>query len=172
MRRICSRQAATLLVAVLAFAWPFGSAVAQGQDVRVVRGGQSIAVSRGAEIAAKLVVLAESSSVNSTASAVALETWANVLASESFVQVTFPEPRVLHLAPRAGYTKQQHEVHSLLLPLPVGQWPAYLFVDAGGKLASVTKFDPIALKRLVSEPELRLSNVEPYSSLTGAQRTR
>jgi len=153
-------------------AWQVVPTLAAEQEVHVVRRGQGLIVSRGEQVAAKLVALAESASVNSTAYAVAGDTWAKVLASDSFVHVSFHKPRTLRLEAPTGQARQPYQVRSLLLPLPTGQWPVHLLVEADGKTISLTKFNPLALKQLVSESELQLSAVEPYSSLIGIRSAR
>ena len=60
-------------------------------QLHAVRQKQDVAVSHGERLATKLAVLVESGSVNSTAYAVSGDTWAQALASDSFVHVVFLE---------------------------------------------------------------------------------
>jgi len=147
-------------------------AAAAEPAVSVVRHGQSVVVSRGERVAAKLLALAESCSVNSTAYAVAADSWATAMASGSFVQLSFQSPVTLLLAGTNGQAREARQVQSLLLPLPIGHWPEHLFVQSGGNTISLTKFNPGALKDLVLEPELLLGSELPYRSLIGPRGER
>jgi hypothetical protein len=148
------------------------TACAAELEVRVVRNGQAVVVSQVQSLASKLVSLAESSSVNSTAYAVAADTWAQSLASDSYVHVVFPSPRTLRLKVHNNEVQQPLLVSELLLPLPKGRWPAHLLAQAAGTTIALTKFDPPVFKTLLVEPELQLSAVPPYSSLAGPQRAK
>jgi hypothetical protein len=163
-----------VLFLLVAFAMPCQvlPAIAVESVVNVVRNGQSVAVSRSEQVAGKLVALAESCSVNSTAYAVTTDSWSTALASGSFVQVGFKSPATLRLAGPGGQERQPYQVDALLLPLPIGRWPEHLLVQTGGKTVSLTKFDPLALKDLVVESDLRLGTALPYSSLVDKRQVK
>ena len=155
------------LLLLVAFAMPCRvlPAFAAEAAVNVVRHGQSVVVFRDEQVAAALVALAESCSVNSTAYAVYADSWETALTSGSFVQVTFKSPATLLLPGLNDQARQPHQVRRLLLPLPVGRWPEHLFAEVDGETISFTKFQPLAFKGLVLEPELLLSAELPYSFL-------
>jgi hypothetical protein len=145
---------------------------AAGLDVRVLRKGQPVVVGRAESIAAKLIAVAESCSVNSTRNAAAGNGWKPALASGSYVQVIFQSPHVLNLMDGKGRTREALPVHALLLPLPEGNWPAHVYVQVAGEVLSLTKYTPRSLTDLAQEPDLQLAAVKPYSSLTDARSAR
>src|SRR4051812_9192122 len=61
--------------------------------VRAVRYNRDVNVTEAAGLTAKVVGLLESCSVNSTTYAVSSDTWARILASQSFIHVIFTVPR-------------------------------------------------------------------------------
>jgi hypothetical protein len=147
-----------VVLSASALVWIATPACAKDQEVRVVRDGRIVSLSRGGQVAANLVALGQSSSVNSTDYAVTADTWPTVLGSDSFVLVEFSNPRRLWLAGRA------YRVRGFLLPLP-SEWPPHLYVKTVEGIIAVTKYEPRAMKRLVLEPQLGLLNTSPYSSL-------
>lgn len=134
-------------------------------EIRAVRDRNQVGITRPESVAANLVVLVESCSVNSTAYAVSNDTWAQVLDSDSFVHVIFPSPRQLRI--KGGYRRvwENYIVREILLPLPVGRDPPHVYVKTGKETLSATKYDPYALRELALEKELRLWNVPPYDLL-------
>ena len=111
------------------------------------------------------MALAESCSVNSTADAVSDDTWAQALASDSFVHVVFLEPRRARLESRDNQNREERAIREILLPLPEGSWPKHVFVRSGTDTLAFTKYDPLALQQVILEPELRLLAVRPYEYL-------
>src|SRR6267378_5816138 len=91
-------------------------------QLHAVRQKKDVAVSHGERLATKLVALAESCSVNSTAYAVSGDTWAQALASDSFVHVVFLEPRRTRLESRDNQSREERPIREILLPLPEGSW--------------------------------------------------
>ena len=134
-------------------------------QLHAVRQKKDVAVSHGERLATKLVALAESCSVNSTAYAVSGDTWAQALASDSFVHVVFLEPRRTRLKSRDNQSREERPIREILLPLPEGSWPQHVFVRSGTDTLAFTKYDPLALQEVVLEEELRLLTVPPYEYL-------
>jgi hypothetical protein len=134
-------------------------------QLHAVRQKQDVAVSHGERLATKLVALAESCSVNSTAYAVSGDTWAQALASDSFVHVVFPELRRVRLESRDNHSREERSIREVLLPLPEGSWPKHVFVRSGTDTLAFTNYDPLALQEVVLEEELRLLTVPPYEYL-------
>lgn len=148
----------------------FATASAADIQVVVVRSARHIVVADGAALAAKLVALVESCSVNSTTYASPKEAWAAVSNSRSYVRVVFPESRKVSLVRSEGQPRLEQSVQEIRLPLPHGDWPAHVFVGSGNEVIALTKYDPFVLRELVILPELELANIAPYSSLVHLTR--
>ena len=134
-------------------------------QLHAVRQKQDVAVSHGERLATKLVALAESCRVNSTAYAVSGDTWAQALASDSIVHAVFPEPRRVRLESRDNQSREERSIREILLPLPKGSWPKNVFVGSGTDTLAFTKYGPLASQEVVLEEELRLLTVPPYEYL-------
>jgi len=149
-----------------------GAASASAADIelRAVRHGRNVVVTDSERLAAKLVALVESCSVNSTAYAGSRETWVQIAASDSFVHVVFAKPRSARLMSSNNRIREQRPIQAILLPLPEGQWPAHIFVKSGDDTLSFTKDDPFVLREVVVEQELELLTVEPYKFLVSLPR--
>jgi hypothetical protein len=166
------RLRSVVILMASALVWAAPPACARDQKIRVVRHEREVSVSRGEQLAAKLVALAQSTSVNSTAYAVGASTWTTILNSDSFLLVSFSKPRTLRLVGRSAEgLSHAYQVHSLLLPLP-SEWPPHVYVKTDQEIISVTKYDPRVMRRLVMEPELQLSKARPYSSLISIRGLR
>src|SRR5882672_12729410 len=76
-------------------------------QVRAVRDKREVRIAHPERVATKLITIAESSSVNSTAYAVSDKTWARILDSDSFVLVVFSTPRRMRL--RDGNSRGRKE---------------------------------------------------------------
>lgn len=146
------------------------SASAADAQVVAVREGRHVVVADSAALAAKLVALAESCSVNSAAYANPGETWASVASSRSYVRVVFPKHRKALLVRSPGQRPSEQPVREIRLPLPHGDWPAHVFVRVGNGVIALTKYDPFVLKELVLLPELELATTAPYKTLVDLKR--
>ena len=151
-----------LLVAALLCGVTVASA---GDTVRAVRYNRDVNVAEPARLAAKLVALLESCSVNSTAYAVSNDTWADVLASHSFIHVIFTVPRLVKPKSDGEDAQAPQTVREILLPLPNGKWPEHILVKSDERTLSFTKYDPSVLRDIVQVRELQLQGVRPYDSL-------
>lgn len=152
------------IAVIIVFACTLASASAANIEARAVRHGHDVIVSDRNGLAAKLIRLVESSSVNSTAWAVSDDTWAQIEASGSFVRIVFPEPRRVQLMSQPPHVWELQLVRELLLPLPEGRWPAHIFVKVANDTLAVTKYDPSVFKEVILQQELQLLTVEPYKS--------
>ena len=141
-------------------------------QIRAVRDKHQVGITHPERVAASLVALVESCSVNSTAYAVSDDTWARALDSESFVHVIFSDPRRIRLKGSNSQEREGQIVQEVLLPLPVGREPPHIYVKTGKETLSVTKYDPYALRELALEEDLRLRNVPPYDFLSNLPSKR
>lgn len=149
--------AASVLVA--APAW------ADELQVRAVRGGNELAISHKDTIAANVVAMLESCTVNSTEHAVTDKTWAQQLAGDSFIYVLFPQPREVYVKSADNESREMRAIDEVLLPLPVGKWPPHVYARAGKETLSFSKYSGVPLKDIVMDGELRLGAVPPYDFL-------
>lgn len=143
----------------------FASVSATDVQVVVVRDGRRVVVSDGPALAAILVTLAESCSVNSTTYAASEKAWAGIATSRSYVRVVFPEHRKISLVRSEDRLRSEQFVQEIRMPLPHGSWPAHVLVGTGHGIIALTKYDPIVLRKLAMLPELELATVAPYDSL-------
>ena len=143
----------------------FAAASAADPLVVVVRDGRNIVVADSVTLAAKVIALAESCSVNSTDYAAPMEAWPGITTSRSYVRVVFSEPRKTSLVQSGNPLRSELPVQEVRLPLPHGAWPAHVFVSSGRAMLALTKCDPFALRELVLLEELELATLAPYNSL-------
>jgi hypothetical protein len=138
-----------------------------GDQIQLVRHGKNVIKSPSAMFASNVIDLLQSCSVNSTAYAVKPETWRDLEHSDSFVHLTFTQSRDLMVMIQTGGQRHRQEkaIDQILVQLPERAWPDHIFAKSGTNVLSFTKYNPIALRRVASEPVLRLSSIEPYSSL-------
>ncbi len=142
-----------------------GLAGAADVHLRVVRNGKNIAAPLSAEFVANIIALLGSCSVHSTAYAVKAGTWQEILRADSFVHLVFSAPTKIRVKGANNKTWEETAIQEILVPLPEGKWPEHVFAKSGTVVQSFTKYDPLALKRVVAEPALALSSVQPYASL-------
>lgn len=153
------------LVVITVFIGGVGSVSAADIEIRAVRQNRDVMVSNSGRLAAKLIALVESCSVNSTAYAVSSDTWAGIAASDSFVHVAFSQPRRLRLIDNNNQIREQQMIREILLPLPEGRWPLHIFVRSEKDTLSFTKDDPLVFRDVVLERDLQLLKVQPYKFL-------
>ena len=115
-------------LAALALAATFIAASASAQDVQVraVRDKREVGISHAGRVAGKLVALVESCTVNSTAYAVADDTWNRVQRSGSYVHLVFPEPRNVRVKGGGNQPAEGRMVREVLLPLPPSTEPPHV----------------------------------------------
>jgi hypothetical protein len=136
-----------------------GSAGAADVQVRVVRNGKDVSIPDTAAFTTNVIELLRSCSVNHTPE----KNWNDVVRSDSFIQIRFTNPPVVKVW-WGGIERQGQTIDEIRIWLSEGKWPT---VQARSDTATMGcgKYDPIALKRVVSEPALDLASVRPYDSL-------
>ena len=134
-------------------------------QVRAVRDKHEVGITHPERVATKLIAIAESSSVNSTAYAVSDETWARILGSDSFVHAIFLTPRRMRLRDRNGQDRKEWMVGEVLFPLPMDSDPSHIYLKTENETISLTKYDPYALRELALEDDLRLRALPRYDFL-------
>src|SRR5262249_16952024 len=94
------------------------SASAAAAEVQAVRANEDVVITHPERVAAKLMAIAESCSVDSTRYAVAGSTWTQILSSDSFVHVVFANPRRIRLlVDRDTQGLQERMIREVLFPL-------------------------------------------------------
>lgn len=152
------------------------SGCSQSEKVRVVRKGHEVTVAPSGAFVGNVIRLLESCSYNSTAYAVKTNTWQKLLRSDSFVAIRFEKTQLLNVMVQTGtYARsardlQKMPVDEILVPLPEGDLPHHIYARTGTNVFAVTKYSPVALKKVAFEPVLQLSSVKPYSDFAGLDR--
>lgn len=148
------------------------SASAADVKVRVVRDMQDLVIAHPERVAAKLIAIAESCSVDSTTYAVLGDTWTRIMSSDSFVHVIFVKPRRIRLYDRNAQRREERMIREVLFPLPLDSDPPHIYLKTGKEIVSATKYDPYALRELASEQDLRLRGLRRYDDLLNLPSTR
>ena len=149
----------------LAFLGSIALVSAADVQIRAVRDKREVGIAHPERVATKLVAIAESCSVNSTAYAVSDETWARILNSDSFVRVVFSPRRRLRLWDRDNQARVQQMVGEVLFPLPMDRDPPHIYLKTENETISLTKYDPYALRELALEDDLLLRASPRYDFL-------
>ena len=148
------------------------SASAADVEARVVRGKRDLVITHPERVAAKLIAIAESCSVDSTTYAVSGDTWTRILGSDSFVHVVFANPRRIRIYDRNAQGREERVIREVLFPLPLDSDPPHIYLKTGKEIVSVTKYDPYALRELALEQDLRLRGLPRYDFLLNLPGTR
>jgi hypothetical protein len=152
--------------ACILFAAAFSGSVAfvsaADVQVRAVRDKREVQIAHPERVATKLIAIAESCSVNSTAYAVSDKTWAGIQGSDSFVHAAFSTPRQMRLRSRSGQDRKEWMVREVLFPLPIDRYPPHIYLKTEEGTISLTKYDHYALRELALEDELRLRAMPRY----------
>ena len=144
------------------------SAMADDLQVRAVRGGHPVPIAREADMAANVVALLESCTVNST-DTMADKAWEHQLAADSYIHVIFPKPRELRLKAEDNETRETRPVKEILVPLPEGKWPTHIYARTDKEALSFSKYSGVPLKDIIMDGDLRISSVPPYDFLMKSQ---
>ena len=144
------------------------SALAGELEVHAVRGGQAVPVARAENLAANVVALLESCTVNTTES-MPEQVWESQLKSDSFIHVVFPQPRELRLKTLDNERREMRAVKEILLPLPEGKWPSHVYARTDKEALSFSKYSGVPLKDIIMDPDLRIGSVPPYDFLMKSQ---
>ncbi len=158
------RVSASILFAT-AFLGSVAFVSAADVQVRAVRDKREVSIAHPERVATKLIAIAESSSVNSTAYAISDETWARILGSDSFVHAVFSTPRKMRLWDRDFQGRKERMVGEVLFPLPMDSDPPHIYLKTEKETISLTKYDPYALRELALEDDLRLRGSPRYDLL-------
>jgi hypothetical protein len=144
------------------------AAASYGDETRIVRGGRTLTEAPGPTLVTNVIRFLESSSYQSTAYAVKSNTWQDLLKSNSYVHVKLDPPRSMKLwgLPPSDLTKRAGReevlIHEIIVPLPEEHEPPHIYARAGTNIVAHTKFNPIAYKRLIQEPALKLRDTKVY----------
>lgn len=144
--------------------------VEAGDQIRIVRHGTN--VTEQALITNVISMLRSCCYPASTDRTVKVGTWYGLSHSDSFVLLHFTPPKKLTL-PKPGdddprkitpgrVVSEVVPVDEILLPLPEDTFPPHIFVKRGTNVLSFTKYDPVALARVASEPALHTSRHYPH----------
>jgi len=143
----------------------FGIATAADVRVQIVRGGTNVMAPPEAVFTTNILRLLQTCTIDSTAYAVKPDTWKQKLNSDCLIHLIWTAPTRIRLMDSSNQRWEDREVDEILVPLPIGKWPAHLFAKSGSNVLSFTRWPPNALARVVSEPVLELSSVAPYAAL-------
>jgi hypothetical protein len=145
------------LVCGLSAAW------AGDMPLRLVRHNRPVPVEDAARLATNVIGFFQSATVGVAIKGGEAQKWRDVLASDSYIHLTFTHPRAFRLPVMVQGVQRREErlVNEILVSLPEGRYPA-IQVRTGTNYMAVTKWQPTALQRLVREPVLELSTVKPY----------
>jgi hypothetical protein len=142
-----------------------GLLLAEETQVRVVRLNKPVKVEDSEKLVTNVIAFAESASVNlmnlDGDQAREQKRWQEVLASTSFIHLTFTSARNLRIMPPENQRWEEQPVSEILISLPEGRYQG-IQVKSGTNYMALTKWQPLALKHLVTEPVLKLSTVAPY----------
>lgn len=140
------------------------AAVALDAQVVAVRHGRTIVVADRETLVRELLALAESCTVDSTDPTFTRRQWKAAAELPSHLRVVFPDARGVSLAGAGDRPRAVRLIHEIRLPLPDGRWPAQVLLAGRDGLLSLTKYDPLVLRRIVSIPGLDLGAEAPYGS--------
>lgn len=149
-----------------------GIAAAADVQLRIVRHNKAVAEPPSVAFTTNIIALLQSCSVHSTAYAVGAESWQEMLRSDSFVHLAFAMSTKVRVMGPNNQVRKERSIEEILVPLPEGKWPACIFAKSGTNVLSFTKYEPVALKRVVFEPALQLSSVRPYDYLAKIKETK
>ena len=140
-------------------------------QLQISRHEKSVVVADTPSFVTNVVDFVQSASVDATSSGGGLNRWQEVLASGSFIHLTYPSPRTFRLPVSfdVGMVQnvqkwEERAVNEILVSLPEGDYPG-IQLRSGTNYMAVTKYNPRLLKRLVMEPALGLSTVKPYDDI-------
>src|SRR5689334_4800413 len=140
------------------------SAMADDLQVRAVRGGHPVPIAHADEMAANVVALLESCTVNATLS-MPDKAWERQLESDSYVHVIFPKARELRLKALDNETRETQAVKEIIVPLPEGKWPQHVYARTETDSLSFSKYSGVPLKDIIMDSDLRIGSVPPYDFL-------
>ena len=149
------------------------AARAGDMPLRVVRHNKPVPVEDAARLTTNVISFFQSASFGVTTKGGEEQKWREVLASDSYIHLTFTNPRTFRLPVMVQGVQRREErpVSEILVSLPEGRYPV-IQVRSGTNYMTVTKWQPAALTRLVKEPALELSTVKPYDQFYRLEESR
>lgn len=162
-------QLGAVLVGVCLIAARAGAA-ADDARVKVIKNGKEIVfpADRSSALVSNAVAFVQSASVNLTRRSAKPEDremeWEKLIKSEYLIDIVFKKPATISLMRADHQGREEKSVARIRITLPANQWPS-VCVRSDGTVTCFTKYDPLALGKLISEPALGLSSVPPYDSL-------
>jgi hypothetical protein len=159
-RPIHIKLATFIFIGCLSSAW------AGDVQLQINRHQKSVAVADTPTFITNVVAFVQSASVDASRSYASSNRWQGVLASGSFIHLTYTPPQTFRLPvmEQDGQQWEERSVNEILISLPEGDYPG-IQLRNGTNYMVVTKYDPAVLKRLVMEPALDLSTIKPYQDL-------
>jgi len=152
-------------LALLILLCSFNCLSADEVQARVVRHKKPVTPKDVGTLTTNVVAFAESASVNLMKLDGDQEKWRKnwheALASDSFIHLTFTPLRRLQIMSPDNQGRREQPVSEILVWLPEGHYPG-IQVKSGSNYMALTKWEPLALKHLVTDPALELSTVAPY----------
>lgn len=157
-------------LAILIFLSYFGSVWAGDIQLQIARREKSVAVADAPAFITNVITFVQSASVGNSSSFSGSNRWQGIFASGSFIHLTCTPPRTFRLPVMVENLQKWDEraVDEILVSLPEGRYPEIQLLSGTNYLA-VTKYNPRDLKRLVMEPALNLSTIQPYADLYNAK---
>jgi hypothetical protein len=152
---------------ILALFCCVGVAGASDVQLRAVRKGKEVAMTKDTGLTTNVVALIQSCTVHTSTyqSSDLPDVWMKVISSDSFIQIKFAKPATLKFEAPSNQGREDYAVDEILVGLPEGTWARPFLVRSGGNVHAFGKYDARALKRVAFEPALELSSVAPYSDL-------
>ncbi|GFE84067.1 hypothetical protein GCM10011487_60670 [Steroidobacter agaridevorans] len=145
---------------------------AEGDEVHVVQQGVDIdsrqeTPARQEELAAKVIALAESASVESTGYVECEKRWKKTLSQPRFVHALFDPARDVKLMVAYHRTHQLTPVNEIRIVLSERGWTDHILVRVGSQIRAVTKYSPCRMAELIVGAKLRTSTQEHAELLSG-----
>jgi len=123
-------------------------------NVRVVREGVAVPVSRPATVASLLRKLVEGASVNSTSLVQVEARWSSAVSAASLVHVRFSRGQETRVRDSSQQRWNQMLVTEILLAVPRDTWPDNILLKSDSGLTAVTKYSPCAMAELMQAADL------------------
>lgn len=145
---------------------------AEGDEVHVVQQGVDIdfrqeTPGRQEELAAKVIALAESASVESTGYLKTEKRWKAALSQPRFVHALFDPARDVKLMVGRNRAYEFTPVNEIRIVLSERGWTDHILLRVGSQIRAVTKYSPCAMAELTVGSKLRTSTQEHAELLGG-----
>jgi hypothetical protein len=136
------------LVLLLIAAAPIEGSAGESAQLEVKTSGQAVSLDSAKDLAVKfwLQQLVLSALYRDVVQDSTVSEWANALKAESIIHCRYPANSLLAIPERQALTFDE-----ILVPVPAGDSPAYVYLKRGSTYARVAKFDPWVLGKLKVE---------------------